>query len=396
MTRRINCSIPARLTSIHAENREATAEALQSENIYILQLDDYVGDISELKNNDLILIKEQEWSKHPYPSSIEKLGFYSIVKIIDGYLLVEDANRIRQWIPAKNPSAQIGDFIKYDFISKKVAVITKDMANDYLNLDTAPYLYKPTSTLHYEDFYGYSTLVNRIKRFFDINLQKKDLLTKFNSHPAKGILFAGSPGAGKTFLGKIIASELKIPFYLINGPSIVSKWVGDSENTLHNIFSAASQSANGAIVFIDEIDAIAPARTSFSAQHDTRLVEQLLTEMDGFNSDSKIMVIASTNRIDSIDPALKRPGRFDRIEIFPSPTLNDRLEILTSKENTIPHEELPIKEIANRTEGFSSAELCAIFTEAVQLAVYHEREKISELDLIQGFNIVEKAHKENR
>ena len=186
-----------------------------------------------------------------------------------------------------------------------------------------------------------------------------------------------------------------MPFYLINGPSIISKWVGDSEHTLHSIFRAASQSAGGAIIFIDEIDAIAPARTSLSSQHDTRLVEQLLTEMDGFNSDNNIMVIASTNRIDSIDPALKRPGRFDRIEVFPPPTLNDRLEILTSKESTIPHEKLPIKEIVKRTEGFSSAELCAIFTEAIQLAVDHEREKISELDFIQGFNIVEKTRKKN-
>lgn len=392
---RINCGIPAQLTSMHTENREVTAAELYSDGIHILRFQDYVGNISELRNNDLILINGKVWGKHPYPSSIEKICFYSVAKIIDGYILVEDANRVRAWIPNKKPSIQIGDFIKYDFISKDITVIENSTANDFFSLDIAPFLYKPKDTLHYENFYGYSSLVSRIKRFFDINLRKKDLLKKYNSHPAKGILFAGNPGTGKTFLGKIIASEFKLPFYLISGPSIISKWVGDSENTLHNIFRAASQSVDGAIIFIDEIDAIAPARTSLSSQHDTRLVEQLLTEMDGFNSDNNIMVIASTNRIDSIDPALKRPGRFDRIEVFPPPTLNDRLEILTSKESTIPHEKLPIKEIVKRTEGFSSAELCAIFTEAIQLAVYHEREKISELDFIQGFNIVEKTRKKD-
>lgn len=182
---RINCGIPAQLTSIHTENSEVTAAELYSDGIHILQFQDYVGNVSELRNNDLILINGKVWSKHPYPSSIEKICFYSVAKIIDGHILVEDANRVRVWIPNKKPSIQIGDFIKYDFISKDITVIENNTANDFLSLDIAPYLYKPTDTLHYENFYGYSSLVSRIKRFFDINLRKKDLLKNTTVTPQK-------------------------------------------------------------------------------------------------------------------------------------------------------------------------------------------------------------------
>ena len=392
---RVNTGVIAKLTSIHKGSREATATVLATGIACILSLDACQSEIETLQRNDLIIIGDTNWRKHPYPESIEgNMNLLFVKEVLDDWTLVEDANHMCQWLYLRDPSIQANTFIQYDTLTQRSTVLKHRSGN--IDESANRYLYRSEENLTYSEFYGYSELVNSIKVFFDVNLRQRKKLSQFNTRPARGILFAGEPGVGKTFLGRIIASEFQIPFYLINGPSIISKWVGDSEKTLHNIFTDAAGSPNGAIVFIDEIDAIAPSRNSTSAQHDTRLVEQLLTEMDGFTSDNSTIVIASTNRAEALDPALKRPGRFDRIEYFPLPSASDRLDILTKKANTLPHKTLPIERIAACTDGFSAAELCAIFSEAVQLAIYHHRTEISEFDFIEGFNIVNKNHRRNK
>ncbi|MCQ8903570.1 MAG: CDC48 family AAA ATPase [Methanothrix sp.] len=189
--------------------------------------------------------------------------------------------------------------------------------------------------------------------------------------PPKGILLYGPPGTGKTLLAKAVATESQANFISVKGPEFLSKWVGESERAVRETFRKAKQAAP-AVVFFDEIDAIAPMRSSGSADsHVTeRVISQILSEMDGLEPLHNVIVIAATNRPDIIDPALLRPGRFDRmIEIGP-PDEEARLEILRIHTANRPlANDVDLAEIAKRTENYSGADLAAVCSEAVMLAI---------------------------
>jgi len=181
----------------------------------------------------------------------------------------------------------------------------------------------------------------------------------------------GPPGVGKTLLAKAAATESGANFIAVRGPEILSKWVGESEKAIREIFRRARQVAP-TIVFFDEIDAIAPAR---GMRHDTsgvtdRIVNQLLTEMDGIVPLQNVVVIAATNRPDILDPALLRPGRFDKIIYVPPPDKKARLEILRIHTRHTPlAEDVDLEEIAEKTEGYSGADLEALVREAALAAL---------------------------
>lgn len=189
--------------------------------------------------------------------------------------------------------------------------------------------------------------------------------------PPKGILLYGPPGTGKTLLAKAVATESQANFISVKGPEFLSKWVGESERAVRETFRKAKQAAP-AVVFFDEIDAIAPMRSSGAADsHVTeRVISQILSEMDGLEPLHNVIVIAATNRPDIIDPALLRPGRFDRlIEIGP-PDEESRLEILKIHTANRPlAADVDLAEIAKRTENYSGADLAAVCSEAVMLAI---------------------------
>ena len=167
------------------------------------------------------------------------------------------------------------------------------------------------SSITYEDIGGLGDAVSRVREMIELPLRHPELFKRLGVEAPKGVLLHGPPGTGKTLLAKAVANETNSRFYTIGGPEIMSKYHGESEERLRNIFEQAEKNAPS-IIFIDEIDSIAPKREEVTGETERRIVAQLLSLMDGMTSRGKVVVIAATNRVDAIDPALRRPGRFDR------------------------------------------------------------------------------------
>ncbi|MGN6623030.1 MAG: AAA family ATPase, partial [Candidatus Nitrosocosmicus sp.] len=183
------------------------------------------------------------------------------------------------------------------------------------------------ASITYEDIGGLGDAVSRVREMIELPLRHPELFKRLGVEAPKGVLLHGPPGTGKTLLAKAVANETNSSFYTIGGPEIMSKYHGESEERLRNIFEQAEKNAPS-IIFIDEIDSIAPKREEVTGEVERRIVAQLLSLMDGMTSRGKVVVIAATNRVDAIDPALRRPGRFDREIEIGVPNRDGRLEVL--------------------------------------------------------------------
>ncbi|RME79614.1 MAG: AAA family ATPase [Methanobacteriota archaeon] len=224
-------------------------------------------------------------------------------------------------------------------------------------------------TVTYDDIGGLGDELQKIREMVELPLRHPELFQRLGIEPPKGVLLYGPPGTGKTLLAKAVANESDASFYYIGGPEIVSKFVGESEEKLRKIFQEAEEAAPS-IIFIDEIDAIAPKREAVTGEVEKRVVSQLLTLMDGLKSRGQVIVIGATNRPDHIDPALRRPGRFDREMEIGVPDKKGRLEILQiHTRNTPLAEDVELKAIANITHGYTGADLLALTKEAALRAL---------------------------
>ncbi|MFA5411844.1 MAG: CDC48 family AAA ATPase [Candidatus Micrarchaeia archaeon] len=216
----------------------------------------------------------------------------------------------------------------------------------------------------YDDIGGLGDTIEKIQEMVQLPLRHPELFEKLGIEPPKGVLLYGSPGTGKTLLAKAVANESDANFFYIGGPEVVSKFVGESEQRLREIFKQAQENAPS-IVFIDEIDAIAPKREEVIGEVERRMVSQLLTLMDGLKSRGEVIVIAATNRVDSIDPALRRPGRFDREIEIGVPDRTGRKEILQIHTRNMPLEhDVNLDEVAALTHGYTGADISALTKEA--------------------------------
>ncbi len=232
----------------------------------------------------------------------------------------------------------------------------------------------------YDDLGGLRKEVLKIREMVELPMRHPELFEKLGIEAPKGVLLYGPPGTGKTLLAKAVAGETNAHFTSISGPEIFGKHYGESEERLRDIFKQAEENTPS-IIFIDEIDSIAPKRDEVSGEVEKRIVSQLLTLMDGMKSRGKVVVIAATNRPDSIDPALRRPGRFDREIEIGIPDEEGRLEILNIHTRGMPIEEnVNLKQIAKVTHGFVGADLEVLAKEA---AIRSLRKILPEIDLAQ-------------
>jgi transitional endoplasmic reticulum ATPase len=218
--------------------------------------------------------------------------------------------------------------------------------------------------INYEDIGGLTEEVKKIREMVEIPMKHPEIFNKLGVSPPKGVLLHGPPGTGKTLLAKAVANETDANFILLNGPEIMSKFYGESEKKVREIFEEAEKTAP-TIIFIDEIDAIAPKREDVQGEVERRVVSQLLTMMDGLKSRGRVIVIGATNRVNAIDEALRRPGRFDREVQIGVPDKKGRLQILKIHTRGMPLDKsVDLDGIASLTHGFVGADLESLTKEA--------------------------------
>ena len=230
----------------------------------------------------------------------------------------------------------------------------------------------------YEDIGGLGPEIKKIREMIELPMKHPELFERLGVEAPKGVLLHGPPGTGKTLLAKALASETNSHFQTLSGPEIMSKYYGESEQKLREIFKEAEEEAPS-IIFIDEIDSIAPKREEVTGEVERRIVAQLLAVMDGLESRGKVVVIGATNRPDALDQALRRPGRFDREIEIGVPNREARLEVLQIHARGMPlAEDVNIEKLADITHGFVGADIAALAREAGMRAL---RRIVPELDL---------------
>lgn len=266
-------------------------------------------------------------------------------------------------------------------VSPSDATVSLIDSNTEFVIGTVPkHAAKGVPRITYEDIGGLKNEVQKVREMIELPLRHPEIFERIGIEAPKGVLLHGPPGTGKTLLAKAVASETNANFYSIGGPEIMSKFYGESEEKLREIFKEAQENAPS-IIFIDEIDSIAPKREEVSGDVEKRIVSQLLTLMDGISSRGKIVVIGATNRPNAIDPALRRPGRFDREIEIGIPDEKGRHDVLLIHTRDMPlTEDVNLGSIARITHGFVGADLQALSKEAAMRSL---RRILPEIDLQQ-------------
>jgi transitional endoplasmic reticulum ATPase len=240
---------------------------------------------------------------------------------------------------------------------------------------------RPTTGVAYEDIGGLDDQLDMIREMIELPLAEPELFTRLGVDPPKGVLLYGPPGTGKTLIARAVANEVDATFVSVSGPEIVSKYKGDSEERLRTVFERAREEAP-AIVFFDEIDSVAPKREDGGGMED-RIVGQLLSLMDGLEARGEVIVIGATNRVDDLDPALRRGGRFDREIEIGVPGEAGRREILDVHTRRVPMtDDVDLDRLAARTHGFVGADLESLVTEAAMSALRRARREGTPTDEI--------------
>ncbi len=248
--------------------------------------------------------------------------------------------------------------------------------------------------VNFDQIGGLDYQISEIREVVELPLKRPELFKRVGIDPPKGVLLYGSPGTGKTLLAKAVAQSTKASFIRVVGSELVQKYIGEGARLVRELFEMA-QNKSPAIIFIDELDAIGSRRIDGATSGDRevqRTLMQLLAEMDGFDPRGEVKLVAATNRPDMLDPALLRPGRFDRLIYVPMPDREARLSILKiHTRNMNLHHDVNLKQIADIADGASGAELKALATEAGMFAIQNEREMIYQSDFQSAWNKIVRA-----
>jgi transitional endoplasmic reticulum ATPase len=283
-------------------------------------------------------------------------------------------------------------------ILKKIVVTMDDFLNVIKEIEPSALreVFVEIPDIKWQDIGGLKEVKQELQEAVEWPLKYHGLFVHSDATPPKGILLYGPPGTGKTLMAKAAAHESEANFISIKGPELLSKWVGESEKGVREIFRKARQ-ASPCIVFFDEIDAIAPTRGLGSDSHVTeRVISQLLTELDGLEVLSDVIVIAATNRPDIIDAALLRPGRFDRILYVPPPDKEARTQILKIHTSKKPlADDVKIDDLSGQTEGYTGADLAGLASAAVMLALREHIEKYKDPEKAEQAKSELKVHMKN-
>jgi transitional endoplasmic reticulum ATPase len=294
--------------------------------------------------------------------------------LIDFPVAKNDSVPIMLGLPFIQP--QIVAFKVVEIEPEEAVIITKNTTIEFSDKPAAGF--EGIKRFSYEDIGGLKDELQRLRETIELPLRHPELFQKLGIEPPKGVLLYGPPGTGKTLIAKAVASESGAHFISIAGPEVISKYYGESEQRLREVFEEARENAPS-IIFIDELDSIAPRREEVTGEVERRVVAQLLTMMDGLEERGHVVVIGATNRVDAIDAALRRPGRFDREIEIGVPSELDRIEILKIHTRGMPlAEDVSLDTLAQQTHGFVGADLAALAREAAIRAL---RRYLPDLDL---------------
>ena len=303
--------------------------------------------------------------------------------------------------------ALIGDFLPFVVISTTPSgvVLVAETSELVVKTEAVEVVDVSASTITYDDIGGLENELQRVREMIELPLKHPELFERLGIDPPKGVLLYGPPGTGKTLIARAVANEAGASFYSIQGPEIMSKYYGQSEEKLREKFEDAEKNAPS-IVFIDELDSIAPKREDVQGEVERRVVAQLLTLMDGLSKRGHVIVIGATNREDAIDPALRRPGRFDREIEIGVPTKAGRKEIMLIHTRRMPLEEgFDLDRFVEYTYGFVGADLASLAREAAMKTLVRyipeidldkpipadilERMKVTETDFVNALKEIE-------
>jgi transitional endoplasmic reticulum ATPase len=284
----------------------------------------------------------------------------------------------RIFIPGMTLFAEALPFAVVQTVPKGIVVVTTDTEIVIKDEAVAEEDVGQSEGITYEDVGGIGQQLQKVREMIELPLKHPELFRRLGIDPPKGVLLHGPPGTGKTMIAKAVATEVNAHFKSINGPEIISKYYGESEKQLREIFDEAADNAP-AIVFIDEIDSICPKREDVTGEVERRVVAQMLTLMDGMQGRDNVVVIGATNRRDALDPALRRPGRFDREIEIGVPDREGRSEIMDVHTRQMPiADDFDVGWVLDNTYGFVGADLAALVREAAMRAL---RRYLPEIDL---------------
>ena len=257
-----------------------------------------------------------------------------------------------------------------------------------------------TPDISYEDIGGLDSELEQVREMIELPMRHPELFKRLGIEPPKGVLLHGPPGTGKTLIAKSVANEIDASFHTVSGPEIMSKYYGESEEQLREVFEEAQENSP-AVIFMDELDSIAPKREETSGDVERRVVAQLLSLMDGLEERGQVVVIGATNRVDALDPALRRGGRFDREIEISVPDREGRKEILQVHSRTMPlTDEVDIDALAENTHGFVGADLENLAKESAMTALRRIRPELNldedqiDADVLGSIQVTESDFKE--